>query len=170
MPHVPCLYRSERNYSQLEKESLACVFGVKKLNAYVFGLPFDLITDHKPLLALLSECKASSPQASSRIKRRSLFLSSHEYTMMFHGTQSHGNAAALSRLPLATKPLEETQPPELGLVDHLSNSPVTAQQIRTWTARDSTLSCPNLRCSTTSDMNYLYLTDAFCGGLEWLCH
>ena len=57
----------ERNYSQLEKEGLACVFGVKRFYSYVFGLSFDLITDHKTLLGLLGEYTPTSPQASARI-------------------------------------------------------------------------------------------------------
>ena len=134
------LSKSERNYSQLEKEGLACVFGVKKFRQYLFGHPFELVTDHKPLLSLLSEHKASSPQASARIKRWSLLLSSYEYTLKFRGTQLHGNADALSRLPLPVEAQEQEPIPELVLlIDHLANSPVTARQIRTWTWRDSSL-------------------------------
>ena len=56
---------SERNYSQLEKEGLACIFGILKFHNYVFGHSFELITDHKPLLGLLKEYHATSQQASS---------------------------------------------------------------------------------------------------------
>ena len=44
----------EKKYSQVEKEGLACVFGVKRFNAYLYGHPFTLITDHKALPALFS--------------------------------------------------------------------------------------------------------------------
>ena len=47
------LNKAERNYSQLEKEGLSCVFGVKHFYSYLFGHSFELITDHKPLLGLL---------------------------------------------------------------------------------------------------------------------
>ena len=115
------LSKSERNYSQLEKEGLSLVFGVKKFHSYLFIYAFELVTDHKPLLSLLSECKASSPQASACIKRWSLFLSSYEYVLEFWSTQLHGNADALSRLSLQRKRHHHL------LVDHLSNSLITAQ-------------------------------------------
>ncbi len=90
------LSSAERNYSQLEKEGLACIFGVKKFHNYVFGRAFELVTDHKPLLGLIKEDRATSLQASARIKRWSLFLSTYEYTLTFRRTSEHANADALS--------------------------------------------------------------------------
>ena len=132
---------AERNYSQLEKEGLSCVFGIKRFYSYLFGHPFTLITDHKPLLGLLDGQKPTSPQASARIRRWSLYMSQFEYTMKFRNTTAHTNADALSRLPLPVEPAISTLPPELILLaDHLSNSPVTADQIRDCTRKDPQLS------------------------------
>ena len=72
---------AERNYSQLEREGLACVFGIKRFHAYLFGHSFELVTDHKPLLALLNQHKSTSEQASARIRRWSLFMATYEYTI-----------------------------------------------------------------------------------------
>ena len=55
------LSSAQRNYSQLEKEALALVFGIKRFHAYLFGHRFELITDHQPLLALLHEHRPTSP-------------------------------------------------------------------------------------------------------------
>ena len=66
---------AEKNYSQLEKEGLSCVFGVKRFHSYLYGRHFTLCTDHKPLLSLFSEHQAVNPQASARIQRWALTLS-----------------------------------------------------------------------------------------------
>jgi len=42
------LTETEKRYSQLEKEGLACVFGVTRFHSYLFGHHFTLVTDHKP--------------------------------------------------------------------------------------------------------------------------
>ena len=128
---------AERNYSQLEKEGLACIFGIKKFHNYLFGRSFELVTDHKPLLGLLKEDRATSQQASSRIKRWSLFLSNYEYSLVFRNTSAHANADALSCLPLPEEPARAFEVPELVLLaEHLNESPVTASDIRVWTQRD----------------------------------
>ena len=135
------LNAAERNYSQLEKEGLSCIFGIKRFHDYLFGRNFELVTDHKPLLGLLKEDRATPPHASSRIKRWSLFLSSYEYSLVFRNTTAHANADALSRLPLPEEPASTAMEPELVLLtEHLAESPVTADDIRAWTSRNRKLS------------------------------
>ncbi|XP_026281310.1 uncharacterized protein K02A2.6-like [Frankliniella occidentalis] len=59
--HAPILFASrtlskaERNYSQLDREALAIIFGVTKFHQYLYGLgqEFQILTDHKPLISLL---------------------------------------------------------------------------------------------------------------------
>ena len=51
------LSSAKKNYSQMEKDGLACVFGVKIFHSYLYRHHF---TDHKPLLSLPNEFKPVS--------------------------------------------------------------------------------------------------------------
>jgi hypothetical protein len=53
------LTEAEQNYSQLDREGLAIVWAVRKMNDYLFGRSFELITDNKPIAAILSPNKAT---------------------------------------------------------------------------------------------------------------
>ena len=90
------LSSAERNYSQVEKEVLACVFAIKKFHSYIFGRSFTLVTDHKPLLTLFGENKPISPQASARVQRWALTLAMYNYWIAFKPTTAHSNADGLS--------------------------------------------------------------------------
>ena len=129
---------TERRYSQVEKEALAIVFGVKHFHSYIYGRHFYLQTDHKPLTILLSESRSVPQMASGRIMRWALTLSSYEYTLVFRSTTQHGNADAMSRLPLPESPREIPDPAEwVLLIEGLKDSPISSAQIRLWTRRDS---------------------------------
>ena len=77
------LNQAKQNYSQIEWESLAIVFGVTKLRQYLLGRHFKLLTDHKPLITLLGEHKSVPQLGSARIKRWSLLWADNKYTIQF---------------------------------------------------------------------------------------
>ncbi|XP_062374782.1 uncharacterized protein K02A2.6-like [Sardina pilchardus] len=135
------LSAAEKGYSQLEKEGLAVVFAVKRFHHYLYGRPFTIFTDHKPLMGLFSEIKGIPPMASARIQRWALTLSAYQYHIVYRAGSENANADAFSRLPLPETPGHTVFPPEtVFLMDRLSNAPVTAKQIKTWTDRDPVLS------------------------------
>ena len=98
------LSKAEKNYSHLEKEGLAVIFGVKHFHQYLYGRRFTILTDHQPLRRLFSETKAVPPMASGRIQRWALTLSSYEYELRYRKGTDQGNCDALSRLPLPDSP------------------------------------------------------------------
>ena len=72
---------AEKNYSQIEKEGLAIIFGVKKFHNFLFGRHFSIESDHQPLSYLFSETKGVSQTASSRIQRWALTLGAYHYNI-----------------------------------------------------------------------------------------
>ena len=135
------LTATERAYSQLDKEALAIVYGVKKYHQYLYGRQFQLKTDHKPLIHIFSEKKATPTMASSRIQRWALTLGVYSYTIQFRKGCDNGNADALSRLPLPSTRKEPPKPADIvHLMEYLDSSPITSSQIRVLTDQDPTLS------------------------------
>ena len=61
------------------------------------------MTDHNPLITLLNENKTVPVQATPRILRWALSLSTYEYEIKIRSTNDHNNADGLSRLPLPTQ-------------------------------------------------------------------
>ena len=96
------LAKAERNYSQLDKEALAVTFSIKHFHEYIYSRLFTILLDHKPLLCILSESKATPPMASARLQRWSLLLGAYQYCIQYKAGSEHANADALSQLPLAS--------------------------------------------------------------------
>ena len=97
------LTETERKYSQLEKEALAIVFSVRKFHQYIYGRPFELRTDHKPLMYIFDEKKSIPTMASGRVQRWALMLGAYNYTIQYQKGSENTTADAVSRLPLPVK-------------------------------------------------------------------
>ncbi|XP_041471762.1 uncharacterized protein K02A2.6-like [Lytechinus variegatus] len=83
----------ERRYSQTEKEALGLVWACERFHPYLFGIEFQLVTDHKPLEVIYSP--RSKPCA--RIERWVLRLQQYKYKVM-HVPGKMNIADSLSRL------------------------------------------------------------------------
>ena len=134
------LTAAEKNYSQLDKEGLAVIFGVQYFHKYLYGRKFVICTDHKPLISLLNEMKAVPQMASQRIMRWAVRLRAYEYVILYRAGKDHGNADALSRLPLPEKPKDTETEEQVLKLDQEQSPLTTSEQLRQWTSKDSILS------------------------------
>ena len=89
---------AEKKYSQIEKEALGVVFGVKKFHRYLFGHKFIIANDHQPLKRLFNAEREVPTMVSGRIKRWALILSTYEYEFMYLPGTKIAHADALIRL------------------------------------------------------------------------
>lgn len=101
------LTKSERKYSQIEKEALAIIFGVRKFRKYLYGRLFHLYTDHKPLVTILGPKTAVPTLAAARMQRWAVILQAYKYQVEYQPSKENGNADALSHLRCNDPPLKE---------------------------------------------------------------
>ncbi|XP_013913085.1 PREDICTED: LOW QUALITY PROTEIN: uncharacterized protein LOC106542012 [Thamnophis sirtalis] len=85
---------AECNYSQIDKEALAAVSGIKRFHDYLYGRHLTLVTDHKPLLGLLAGDKPTPPILSPRMTRWTEFLAAYSYTLQYRPGKQLGHADA----------------------------------------------------------------------------
>jgi hypothetical protein len=128
----------EQRNSQTEREALACVWGCEKFHLYVYGAPFTLITDHKPLIHIFNNPKAKPP---ARLERWNLRLQPYNFTVRYEPGKTNP-ADYISRHPLQNQPLRERNIAE-EYVSLLTTSAVpiamTLAEIQDATLKDPTL-------------------------------
>ncbi|KAJ1522456.1 hypothetical protein ONE63_001646 [Megalurothrips usitatus] len=136
------LSKAERNYSQLDLEACAIIFGLKKFHLYVYGREnMKIYTDHRPLLGIFQSGQPTPEHLSPRMTRWALFMKAYDYTLCYRPGDKNGNADMLSRLPLPEDPRFETEVEVVGihLLDLGEQSPVSAADIAKETAKDTLL-------------------------------
>ena len=89
--------KAQRNYSQLEREALSIVFGLKRFQQFLLGHHFKLLTDHKPLLGLIGSNRPIPENASSRLQRWAIFMAGFPYTS---STDAISNTWTVTRYPV----------------------------------------------------------------------
>ncbi|XP_056008456.1 uncharacterized protein K02A2.6-like [Ostrea edulis] len=134
------LSAAEKNYSQIDREALGIVWGVKRFNTYLYGKHFTLLTDHKPLVSIFHPEKAISTTSAARMQRYALFLSGYDYEIMYKNTKTHGNADSLSRLPLSECETSEDTSVDIMYMSQIEQLPITSAKIKQKTGRDTVLS------------------------------
>ena len=85
------LSKSEANYSVIQRECLALVYGMKQFQHYLLGCPFQLWTDHEPFQWL------SGQKMEGLLCRWALALQEYDFRIVYRKTSLNTNADALSR-------------------------------------------------------------------------
>ena len=129
---------AEKNYSQLEREALAIMFGIKRFHKFVYGRKFVLVTDNKPLAVIFNPSKDIPTLSALRLQRWALVLMGHDYTIEYRKSADHGNVDMLSRFPDGRVPNETLELP-INHFSYVDDLPVTSSDVRRETASDKVL-------------------------------
>ena len=128
---------TQQKYSQIEKETLAIVFGCEKFYHYVYGREFIVETDHKPLENIF---RKSISEAPARIVRFLMQLQKYDFKVKYKA----GNTMYVSDL-LSRMNLPETLPDidinQVQLNSHLPMSPEKYKELIKATSEDDDLIC-----------------------------
>jgi hypothetical protein len=84
----------ESRYSQTEKKALAIVWDCEHYHLYLYGSPFTLLTDHKPLEVIFNNPKSYPP---ARIKRWHLRLQPYDFVVKYRLAETRNPADFMSR-------------------------------------------------------------------------
>ena len=90
---------TERQYAQIEKEALAVAWSYEKFRDYILGRCFEIETDHKPLIPLLSNKRLDG--LPPRVLRFRLRRDRFDFTIRHVPGKLLYTADTLSRAPLA---------------------------------------------------------------------
>ena len=85
------LTKSESNYSVIQKECLAIIFGMKQFRHHLLGRAFTLMTDHAPLQWL------SAQKMEGLLCRWALAMQEHSFDIAYRKGTENTNADSLSR-------------------------------------------------------------------------
>ncbi|XP_055604564.1 uncharacterized protein K02A2.6-like [Uranotaenia lowii] len=129
------LHSSEKNYSVIDKEALAIMYGVNKFFLYLVGNRFLIRTDHKPLLRLLHPQKGVPTIAASRMQRWAHFLSGFNYGIE-HVKSEQNIADFASRFPTESWKLWKEEDSYLNFINQETVDPLTVQTLITESKND----------------------------------
>ena len=125
------LTRAKQKYSQIEREGIGIFFAVKRFYPFLFGRKFTLVTDNKPLAAIISPRKDIPAVAAERIQRWAMYLSGFNYDVRYRSSAQNANADWLSRLPTQHDDPGTSTDEDVALVLGVGVLPVSSEQIKT---------------------------------------
>ena len=137
------LTETEQRYSNIEREFLAIVFALERLNHYTFGRTVTVQSDHQPLQSIW---KKSVVSASPRLQRLLLRLAHYNLNIEFLRGKENVIADALSRVCPLQSSNSKTKDSNIDVipVHHIMQTALVSktrlQELRLATQSDPTLS------------------------------
>ena len=152
----------ERKYSQTEREALALVWACERFNMYIFGLQFELETDHKPLEHIYS--RRSKP--SARLERWVLRLQAYDFKVVYRPGKSN-IADCLSRLNQSVQRDKGTGYDFVrSIVEFSVPVAMTVEEVQIESAKDQELSvvreCIKTGDWSKSELSYVAVKNELC--------
>lgn len=133
------LTATQQRYSQIEKETLAIVYGCTKFHDYVYARHIKVESDHRPLQAIFKKPILQTPP---RLQRLLLAMQRYDVEVIYKPGKLMFLADHLSRAYLnETKEVlvPELQVNDIHLTAYLPVSPEKYQQLKEATAKDEDL-------------------------------
>ncbi|XP_038139714.1 uncharacterized protein LOC119782701 [Cyprinodon tularosa] len=135
------LTSAESRYAQIEKELLASLYACERFHQYVYGQAFEVETDHKPLVSIMSKPLNDCPL---RIQRMLIRLHKYDVHMLYTQGKYMYTADTLSRAVDKEESADSEKSAEIqAYVDMVVSSlPITGdrtEQIRRETSADEVL-------------------------------
>ena len=93
--HSHALTSTQQHYSNIERKAYALVNGVEHFHHYIFGKPFEVQTDHQPLVQLSIKSLA---ELSCRLQHLFLRVNQYKYTVKYVRQTGVMIADCLSRI------------------------------------------------------------------------
>ena len=135
------LSKAESNYSQIDREALAIVWGIEHFHLYLYGAQFNVTTDHKPLVTIFNN---GNTKSTARCERWCLRLQTYQFEVKYSPGKENP-ADYMSRHPLETEDGKPTRSEiitenYINMVESLSTpNAISTEELQEETNNDATL-------------------------------
>ena len=133
------LSAAECNYTQIEKELLAVVFGMEHFDHFTYGREIRVESDHKPLQAIMGKPLMDAPR---RLQRMLLRLQRYKISLTFKLGKDMLVADTLSRAPVPSQQgttLAQKEFKTVCAIQDATDVDPILQEVREETKSDNTL-------------------------------
>ena len=130
------LTKTQQNYAQIEKETLAVVFGCEKFHQFAYGRTVEVETDHRPLQSIFNK---PLHQAPARLQRFLLQLQKYDLQVTYKPGKYLYVADTLSQSYLQETKEQLVSETEINAINPKSYLPISPEkyaQFQRETAKD----------------------------------